>query len=74
MNNAQQFTPAFVNVDGRELPDIRKAFGRQAYGTKGQHEQCQPRISPEDVRARRKAFFSETLFVKKSEESDKGDE
>lgn len=72
MSNGQQFTPAFVNVDGRDLPDVKKAFGRQAYGTKGQHEQCQPRISPEDLRARRKSFFNETLFPKRKD--DEGDE
>lgn len=45
------------------IPDIRTSFGRESYNTKGQHEQCQPKIQPGELFKRRKEFFSETLFA-----------
>lgn len=57
-----------VEVDGVMLPDIRFASGRIAYATKGQHEQCQPRIAPDKLGEARRSFFTETLFKKRDKE------
>ena len=54
-----------IEVDGVMVPDIRFASGRIAYGTKGQHEQCQPRIQPDKLVQARREFFTETLFKKR---------
>lgn len=45
------------------IPDVRTSFGRESYRTKGQHEQCQPIVPPDVLAARRREFFSETLFA-----------
>ena len=57
-----------VMVDGALVPDIRCSDGRIAYGTKGQHEQCQPRIAPDKLGQARREFFTETLFKKRDRE------
>lgn len=57
-----------IEVDGEMVPDIRFASGRIAYGTKGQHEQCQPRIQPDKLAEARRGFFSETLYRKRDKE------
>lgn len=55
-------------VEGNLVPDIRCSDGRIAYGTKGQHEQCQPRIAPDKLAEARRGFFSETLYRKRDKE------
>lgn len=57
-----------VMVDGALVPDIRCSDGRIAYGTKGQHEQCQPRIQPDKLVQARREFFTETLYRKRDKE------
>ena len=64
----QQLTPKFVDVDGRPVPDIRYAYGRQAYNTRGQHPECQPRIAP-DLLARKRREFFEGLYPKRLKDS-----
>ncbi len=53
-------TPIFVAPG---IPDIRTSFGRESYRTKGQHEQCQPTVPPDEIAKRRREFFAETLFA-----------
>lgn len=67
MSQEVKHTPIFVSVDGKQLPDIKSAFGRAAYQT-GQHTQCQPHVSPEDLKQKRVGFFTETICKKRDKE------
>ena len=58
--------PAFVEVEGKTLPDVRKGFGREQYRTNGEHPQCQPRIPPDELKEKRRAFF-EGLYGRKGD-------
>lgn len=50
------------------VPKINTSFGRQQYGTKGQHDQCQPVVPPGELFKRRREFFSETIYRDLQEE------
>ena len=48
------------------MPDVRYWYGREAYKTKGQHQQCQPKVPPDELLARRREFF-QSLYHKEDE-------